>query len=109
MKSKKELIKAIKENEYIKEFLRLEKKINENKDLQQEMKNLHELQQQIVNLKNINKVNAAKLVEEEYWQTRNKLETHPTIRNYLILQEEINNLLQTIKDILEEGLNISET
>lgn len=109
MKSKDELINALKENSYIQEFLRLEKIINENKELQEEMQTLYKLQQQIVNLKNIDKIKAAKVVEEEYWLRRNRVETHPNIRNYLILQEEINNLLQTIKDILEDGLNIWES
>lgn len=109
MKSKDELIKALKENPYIKEFLEIEESLNENKKLKEEIEILHKLQQQIINLKNIDKVNAAKLVEEEYWKRRNRLETHPNIRNYLVLQEEINNLLQTIKDILEEALNVLET
>lgn len=106
MKSKDSLIKALKENPYVKEYLELEEQLNNNKFLNDEIKALHSLQQQMVNLQQINKEKAYKEIEKEYWKRRKKLESNPNIKNYLTLQQEINDLLQTIKEILEESLKI---
>ena len=106
MKSKKDLILEIQKNPYIIEYKRLENILNNNESLKKEILYLQDLQQQIINLKHINKINASKEVEEKYWARRNKLEENPIIKNYLNLQEEINNILETIKSILEDSLII---
>lgn len=106
MLSKDKLIQALKENEYVKEYKRLEKLLNKNKKLKEEIIVLQTLQQEMINLKTIEKHKALKIVEDKYWKRRNKLEENPLIRNYLNLQEEINNLLKLIKEILEAALII---
>jgi|SRR5690554_1453864 len=106
MLNKKKLIEAIKENAYIKEYNRLEKLINNNENIKKELKELQNLQQEMINLKAFEKQKALKVIEGKYWEKRNKLEKDPIIRNYLSLQEEINELLKRIKEILEEALII---
>src|SRR5690554_8094314 len=90
MLNKKKLIEAIKENAYIKEYNRLEKLINNNENIKKELKELQNLQQEMINLKAFEKQKALKVIEGKYWKKRNKLEKDPIIRNYLSLQEEIN-------------------
>lgn len=106
MSNKDKLIEAIKENPYVQEYNRLEKLLNENEYFKKELLELQKLQREIVNLKNINKRKALKIAEDKYWKKRNKLEENPIIKNYLNLQEEINNLLKMIKEILIEALTI---
>lgn len=106
MKSKESLIKALQNNPYIQEYKRLEKKLNDNEALKKEILALQNLQQEMVKLKHVNKVNALKVVEEKYWERRKMLEENPIIKNYLNLQEEINELLKSIKNILEDALII---
>lgn len=106
MLNNKKLIEAIKENSYIKEYNRLEKLINDNENIKIELKELQNIQQEMINLKAFEKDKALKVIEEKYWKKRNKLEKDPIIRNYLSLQEEINDLLKRIKEILEESLII---
>lgn len=106
MLSKDDLIQALKENEYIKEYKRLEKLLNENEKLNKEIILLQTLQQEMINLRVIEKQQALKIVEDKYWKRRNQLEENPLIKNYLALQEEINKLLKLIKEILEAALII---
>lgn len=107
MKNKKKLIEAINENPYIKEFIELEERLNNNEKLKKQIVDLQQLQQQMINLKALEKWNAYAIVEEEYTEKRRSLEENPVIKNYLNLQSEINDLLILIKEILEDSLIIS--
>ncbi len=107
MKNKEKLIKAIKENPYIKEFIRLEEKLNNNKMLKDEILELQNLQKEMVNLEVLGKMNAYALVETKYKEKRKALEENPIVLNYLNLQSEINDLIKLIKEILEDSLIIS--
>jgi cell fate (sporulation/competence/biofilm development) regulator YmcA (YheA/YmcA/DUF963 family) len=106
-KSKEALIGALKENSYVKEFIRLEKIINENKVLEKEMLDLQEMQREIINLKKVEKYQALNQVERAYREKRRRLEENPVIKEYLALQQEMNDLLQAIKKIIEEELKIT--
>lgn len=107
MKNKEKLMNAIKENPYIKEFLHLEEKLNNNKKLKEEILELQELQQEMINLELLDKPKAYALVEAKYSEKRRVLEENPIVLNYLNLQKEINDLIHLIKEILECSLIIS--
>jgi cell fate (sporulation/competence/biofilm development) regulator YmcA (YheA/YmcA/DUF963 family) len=50
----------------------------------------------------------AEKLENDYRVKRALIETNPVIHNYLILQDEVNELLKSIKEIIEDGLQIEK-
>ncbi|MFA7051339.1 MAG: YlbF family regulator [Bacilli bacterium] len=107
MKAKDELFKLIKEDPMVIEYQRLEKIVNDDVSLKRAVGQLFDMQQQIVQLKYIDKLQAAEKLEAEYNEKRTLIETNPVIHNYLELQDEINELLRTIKEIIEDGLQVN--
>ncbi|MDD2575321.1 MAG: YlbF family regulator [Acholeplasmataceae bacterium] len=108
MKAKEELFKLIKEDPMVVEYQKLEKIVNSDNNLKKTVGELFDMQQQIVQLKYIDKLQMAEKLENEYNVKRAVIETNPVIHNYLILQDEVNELLKSIKDIIEDGLQIEK-
>lgn len=108
MNSKEELFKLIKEDPIVVEYQRLEKIVNSDINLKKAVGELFDMQQQIVQLKYIDKLQMAEKLENDYNVKRALIETNPIIHNYLILQDEVNELLKSIKEIIEEGLQIEK-
>lgn len=107
MKKINELIEAIKANKRVLEFKHLEKVINEDTPLKNELIELFELQQEMVQLKVLQKYKMLEIVEKTYQEKRLNLETNPLVSSYLELQEEVNYLINQIKDIIETELKNS--
>lgn len=108
MKAKEELFKLIKEDPLVVEYQKLENIVNSDNNLKKAVGELFDMQQQIVQLKYIDKLQMAEKLENDYRVKRALIETNPVIHNYLILQDEVNDLLKLIKEIIEDGLQIEK-
>ena len=108
MKAKEELFKLIKEDPIVVEYQKLENIVNSDNNLKKAVGELFDMQQHIVQLKYIDKLQMAEKLENEYRVKRALIETNPVIHNYLILQDEVNELLKSIKEIIEDGLQIEK-
>ncbi|MFA6987615.1 MAG: YlbF family regulator [Acholeplasmataceae bacterium] len=108
MKAKEELFKLIKEDPLVVEYQKLENIVNSDNNLKKAVGELFDMQQQIVQLKYIDKLQMAEKLENDYRVKRALIETNPVIHNYLILQDEVNELLKSIKEIIEDGLQIEK-
>ncbi len=108
MKAKEELFKLIKEDPLVVEYQKLENIDNSDNNLKKAVGELFDMQQQIVQLKYIDKLQMAEKLENDYRVKRALIETNPVIHNYLILQDEVNELLKSIKEIIEDGLQIEK-
>lgn len=108
MKAKEELFKLIKEDPLVVEYQKLENIVNSDQNLKKAVGELFDMQQQIVQLKYIDKLQMAEKLENDYRVKRALIETNPVIHNYLILQDEVNELLKSIKEIIEDGLQIEK-
>jgi cell fate (sporulation/competence/biofilm development) regulator YmcA (YheA/YmcA/DUF963 family) len=104
MTEKEKLIQMILENEDIKRYKRIEKIINDNKDLKSKIGDLKSIQKQLVNAKEINKTEAIKTFEARYQERLEEIESYPLMSDYLALQSDINEMLQAIQDILQNGI-----
>lgn len=102
--NEKEKFKAlIASNPSIKRYQAIEKLINENKTLKQKMNQLKAVQKQLVNAKHIDKKEAVATYEQTYQQLYEEIQNFPLMSEYLDLQEEINDMLQAVADIIEQG------
>ncbi|MDY0316596.1 MAG: YlbF family regulator [Acholeplasmatales bacterium] len=108
MKAKEELFKLIKEDPLVVEYQKLENIVNSDNNLKKAVGELFDMQQRIVQLKYIDKLQMAEKLENDYRVKRALIETNPVIHNYLILQDEVNELLKSIKEIIEDGLQIEK-
>ena len=108
MKAKEELFKLIKEDPLVVEYQKLENIVNSDNNLKKAVGELFDMQQQNVQLKYIDKLQMAEKLENDYRVKRALIETNPVIHNYLILQDEVNELLKSIKEIIEDGLQIEK-
>lgn len=104
--NKEALIDLIKNDESIKQYKRIEKIINSDEKLLNDLNELKELQKELVNLKYLDKHEMALIKEKQYKEKFDEINNNPLLYNYLELQVELNNLLQDIKNIIEKGLKI---
>lgn len=104
MNEKDKLIQMIKDNEEIQRYVRIEKVINSNRDLKKKFGQLKVIQKQLINAKHIEKKQAVIDLEKRYQEVLNEIETYPLMSDYLALQGDINELLQTIQSIIEDGI-----
>lgn len=99
------LLKLIEEDPVIIRYKELEEKMNQSKDVKRQINQLKAIQKQLINARHINKTEAIKQFEKAYDERLEVIESYPLMAEYLALQEEINDLLQTVLQIMEDGLN----
>ncbi len=104
MTEKEKLIQMILENEDIKRYKRIEKIINDNKELKTKIGALKSVQKQLVNAKEIQKPEAILAFEARYQVLLDEIESYPLMSDYLALQGDINEMLQAIQDIIQNGI-----
>ena len=105
MDEKQKLIQMLKENEQIQRYKAIEKVINENEDLKHKINQLKTVQKQLVNAKEIQKEKAIHHFKEVYDTLSDEIDSYPLMSDYLDLQGDINEMIQTINEILEDGIN----
>ncbi|MBU1141835.1 MAG: YlbF family regulator [Firmicutes bacterium] len=104
MTEKEKLIEMILQNEDIKRYRRIEKTINSNKQLKAKINQLKAVQKQLINAKQIEKKQAVIEFENLYETLLKEIEDYPLMSDYLALQGDINEMMQTIQSIIEEGI-----
>ncbi len=104
MTEKEKLIKMIEDNQQIQRYKKIEKAINSNLELKAKINKLKALQKQLINAKHIEKKEAILDLEKQYETVLNEIEEYPLMSDYLALQGDINEMIQTIQSIIEEGI-----
>lgn len=104
MSEKDKLIRLINESEDINRYRRLEKIINDDPNLKQKFAQLKALQKQLVNAKHIGKTEAIAHLQTTYDTLYQSIEDMPLMSDYMALQSDINDMVQYIVKIVEEGL-----
>lgn len=104
MTEKEKLIEMLLKDEDIKRYKRMESSINNNKELKGKMNELKSVQKQLVNAKHIGKEEAIKAFQDRYDALYQAIEDYPLMSDYMALQSDINEMIQSIVSILEEGL-----
>lgn len=102
---KQKIIEMIKNSEEIKRYKAIEKVMNENQDLKQKINQLKTVQKQLVNAKEIQKEKSVEHFQKLYDDLLDEIEAYPLMSDYLALQGDINEMIQAIAEIIEDGIN----
>lgn len=94
----KRLNQWILNQEVVKEYQKYEQLIKNNSSLHQLEEELKDLQQKIVMSKHQNI--DCEIIMKEYQQKRKSFDENPLVHNYLVLKQEVNDLLLLFKTIL---------
>ncbi len=104
MSEKDKLIEMIETHPDIIRYKKIEKLINEHQELKDKFNELKAIQKQLVNAKQIQKKEAILHFEKQYLELLSTIENYPLMSEYLALQNDINDMLQEITKIIEEGI-----
>lgn len=104
MTEKEKLIQMIEEDEEIQRYKRIEQAINQNRELKAKFNELKNVQKQLVNARHIGKKEAIDAFQTRYDALYEAIEAYPLMSDYLALQSDINDMIQSIVGIIEEGL-----
>ncbi len=105
MTEKEKLIQMILNNENIVKYKKIEKIINKDIIIRQKIEKLKHLQKKLVNAKEFRQQEKINYLQHDYQALLNEIKEYPLMSEYLSLQEEIDEMLQTIKIIFEQGLD----
>lgn len=89
--------------EVVQEYQKYEKRVLNDEKLKQLEKELKALQKKIVNQKAKQDDGVTKTIQE-YQEKKAYYENHPLVVNYLYLQNEVNEILQTINQQINNAL-----
>lgn len=106
MSEREKLIQMIKENEEIIRYKKIEKLINEHKEIKTKIQQLKAIQKQLVNAKEIGKVEAVHTFQQKFDALYQEIEEFPLMSEYMALQSDINDMLQAIQDIIQDGIEM---
>ena len=104
MTEKEKLIDMVLKNEDIQRYKRIEKIVNNNKQLKDKINQLKAVQKQLINAEQIGKTQAIIEFEKRYNMLLNEIESYPLMSDYLALQGDINEMLQQVQSIIETGI-----
>lgn len=104
MTEKEKMIDMILKNEDIQRYKRIEKIVNNNKQLKEKISQLKAVQKQLINAKQIGKTQAIIEFENRYNELLNEIESYPLMSDYLALQGDINEMLQQVQSIIQTGI-----
>ena len=99
------LLQLIEDDPVVIRYRQIEEKMNLSKEVKREINQLKAIQKQLINARHIGKTEAIKKFEKDYDEKLLAIESYPLMSEYLSLQEEINDMLQTVLQIIEDGLN----
>ena len=99
----KELNQWLISQEVVKEYQKYEKIINENKELKNKELKLKAMQKEIVNKKHTDEDCSDYI--KEYEELKEEFFNHPLVHNYLLLKQEVNQLIQQITQIINQNIN----
>ncbi len=95
----------VKNDESIKRYQAIEKVINGNEILKTKINQLKTIQKQLVNAKEIEKQKSIDHFQKQYDELLEEIETYPLMSDYLALQSDINEMIQSVAEIIEDGIN----
>lgn len=95
----------IKNNESVKRYQKIEKILNENEDLNSMINKLKTIQKQLINAKEIQKQKSIEHFEQLYNKLFEEIQCYPLMSDYLALQGEINDMIQQVTQVIEDGVN----
>lgn len=104
MKKAEQIISEISDAEKVKRYRELEVIINNNSTIKTKLDELKKIQKEIVHAENLNKPKILKRLKEKYEELYNNFLELPLIAEYLDLQVELNNFLQSFTNIIEDGI-----
>lgn len=99
------LLNMIENDPVVQRYRQIEGKMNQAKEVKHQINRLKAVQKQLINARHIGKEEAIKQFEKDYNERLKNIEEYPLMAEYLSLQTEINEMLQTILQIIEDGLN----
>lgn len=105
MTEQEKLIQMVKENESVKRYKKLEEVINKNTELKSKIGQLKTIQKQLINAQKIEKTKTIQHFQTQYDQLLEEIESYPLMSDYLALQSDINEMIQHITKIIEDGIN----
>ena len=105
MTEKQKFIEMVKNDERIKRYQAIEKVINKNETLKLNINKLKTIQKQLVNAKEIQKQKSIDHFQNQYDALLEEIELYPLMSDYLALQSEINEMIQAVAEIIEDGIN----
>jgi cell fate (sporulation/competence/biofilm development) regulator YmcA (YheA/YmcA/DUF963 family) len=108
MNERDKLIQMVQSNESVKRYLKIEKIVNENPKIRSQIENLKTIQKQMINARELGKNKAFQVFQEKYQFLLEEIENEPIMLEYFPLQSEINQLLEHILNIIENGLTIDK-
>lgn len=98
-----ELVSLIKESNDYKRYLFLKEEMKKDKQLMELVNKIKKSEKLRVNLEH--KKEDISNIEKEINSLRKELNEYPIYQEYLYLQEDLNNLFQNIRNILETNIN----
>ncbi len=99
------LLELIEHDPVVIRYREIEEKMNKSKDVKRQIAKLKAVQKQLINARHIGKTEAIKQFEKDYDERLSQIEDFPLMAEYLTLQTEINDMLQSVLQIIEDGLN----
>lgn len=104
MNKRHEFLELLRNNPMVIRYKKLEEVINKDETLKTAIKNLKDIQKQLVNAREYNKPEMVKRYQNHYDMLYNQISEIPLISEYLALQSDINNMLQDVQDIIQNGI-----
>lgn len=98
-----ELIDLIKNNEDYKRYMYLHEEMKKNKEIMSLISKIKKLEQTVIN-KEYRKEDTS-LEEQEISSLKKELLSYPTYQEYSYLMDDIDNMFQNIREILEKNIN----
>lgn len=98
------IIKLLKEDPKLKRFQKMALVINEDQDIKNKINEIKNIQKEILNVKHLNKTNAIKALQKQYDGLMVELLEYPLLNTYLDLLNYYNELILTIKGIIESEI-----
>ena len=98
------LIQALKNNEDIKRYQQLEKLLMNDDELKQLLESLKDVQKQFVHAQTLNQSQNERFFKEKLNTIQQQIDEYPMMSEYMYLQTSINDMLKSITDIIETGI-----
>lgn len=103
MTEKETFLKMINEHPVVVRYRELEAVINKNETLKQKFDKLKKTQKQLINAEKIEKVTLIESAKKQYEQQLREIESYPLVSEYLALQTDINDMIQQVLFVFENG------
>lgn len=104
MTEKEKLLMMIQNLPEVIRYKAIEEVINNHKELKAKFNELKAVQKQLVNAKEIGKSKAIEAFQQKFDTLYQAIEAYPLMSEYLALQSDINEMIQSIVSIIEDGI-----